>query len=123
MEDKLSQALILLTYKSKALLMYRQKNPLDVDNNEWSFIEAKKNAKDTAAAALQKNVEREMGIKIDNVECVSDYYYHATLTDDNVNQIKRAEGQILAFFSRRELQKLILTDPTREFILKHGELI
>ena len=60
---------------------------------------------------------------IEKVEFVSKSCYHATLTDDNVNRIERQEGQLLSFFSFRELQNLLLSNPTREFVSKHGALI
>jgi len=114
MDDKNSPTLILLTYKSKVLLMQKQKNPLD-NNNVWSLI--------GGTGGMSKTIEREMGIKIENLEMVSKSCYHAGLTDENVNQITRSDGQSLAFFSRQELQNLSLTDTTREFVSKHGELI
>lgn len=122
MNDKVS-SLILLSYKGKALLMYKQKSPIDDEKHAWSFIGGTKSAKESFEHALEKNIEKEMGIRVETVEYVSKYCYHATLTDDNVNQIKRAEGQLLAFYNLKELQNLILASSTREFITKHGELI
>ena len=68
-------------------------------------------------------VEEEAGIKIANVERVSESYYLARLTDDNVNKIQRAENQLLDFFNPRELKKLFLSKPTQEFISRHRSLI
>lgn len=64
-----------------------------------------------------------MGIKIDNVEFVSEFCYHARLTDDNVNHIKRSENQLLDFFSLKEVKKLFLSNQTAKFILNHSSLV
>jgi hypothetical protein len=119
MDHKAPPSLILLTYKNKALLMYKQNSPIDEEKHAWSFISGSRPTK----AALVKNVMREMGIKIDNIEKVSDSFYHASLTDYNVNNIKRAEGQMLAFFTLKETRDLLLSKSTEEFISKHGALI
>lgn len=110
MDDNDPRSLILLTYKGKVLLTHRRKGPGDEEKHPWSFISGARG-------------EKELGIKIENVECISESYYHAKLTDDNVNRIERAENQILEFFSPRELESLPLTDSTRQFISKHSILI
>lgn len=103
--------------------MYKQNSAIDEEKHAWSFIEGAKSPKDSFENALVRNVEKEMGIRIDNVEFVSESCYHSCLTDDNVNQIKRAEGQSLAFFTLKELKNLLLSNPTRDFVSKHGALI
>ncbi len=103
--------------------MYKKTSPIDEIKNAWSFIAALKHNKEPLENTLKKIVEKEMGIKIDNVECVSDSFYHAKLTDDNVNQIKRAEDQLLDFFTLKELEKLSLSNSTAQFVSKHGSLI
>ncbi|HBB76199.1 MAG: hypothetical protein A2186_00420 [Candidatus Levybacteria bacterium RIFOXYA1_FULL_41_10] len=123
MDDKFSSSLILLTYKNKALLMYRQNSAIDEEKHAWSFIGGTKATKESFEDALGKIIEKEMGIRVENVEFVSRSCYHACLTDDNVNHIQRAEGQTLAFFTLKELQKLLLSSPTREFVSRHGSLI
>ncbi|KKR26087.1 MAG: hypothetical protein UT57_C0043G0006 [Microgenomates group bacterium GW2011_GWC1_39_7] len=123
MDDKISSNLILLTYKNKALLMSRQESPIDEEKHAWSFIGGTKGIQGSIESALSKRVEKETGVKIEKVEFVSKSCYHATLTDDNVNRIERQEGQLLSFFSFRELQNLLLSNPTREFVSKHGALI
>jgi hypothetical protein len=122
-DKKLSSSLVLLTYKNKALLMSKQENALDTENHIWSFIESVKGNQESVEIALSKRVEKETGVKIGKVEYVSDSCYHACLTDDNVNRIERQEGQLLSFFSIREIQDLPLSGPTREFVTKHGILL
>ena len=72
---------------------------------------------------MARTVEEEAGIKIDNVECVSKSCFPAQLTDDDVNNIQRAENQLLDFFTPKELTKLLLSKPTQEFISRHNNLI
>src|SRR3989338_158338 len=123
MDNKISPASILLTYKGKALLMYKRSGPMDEEKHAWCFIGGIKENKESFETAMSRRVEKEMGIKIEKVEFVSESCYHAKLTDDNVNKIKRAEGQLLDFFTLKELKKLFLSNTTAQFISKHGALI
>lgn len=123
MDDKISTPLILLTYKGKALLMYKMSSAIDSVQHEWSLIGGGRGEKESFEEALSRRVEKEARIKIEDVEFLSDRCYHASLTDDNVNNIKRYEGQLLDFFTLREVQKLPLSESTRQFISKHGSLI
>ncbi len=123
MDDKISPASILLTYKGKALLMYKKSSPMDEEKHAWCFIGGIKENRESFENAMARKVEKEMGIKIEKVEFVSESCYHARLTDDNVNKIKRAEGQLLDFFTLKELRKLFLSNATQQFISKHGALL
>lgn len=123
MDDKSSTGLILLTYKGKALLMYKTDSPIDVEKHEWCFINGKRNEKESFEQALSRKVEKEANIKVNEVELVSENFYHARLTDDNVNQIKRGERQLLDFFTLRDIQKLHLEASTKSFVSKFGNLI
>lgn len=119
----ISPSLILLTYKGKALLMHKQKSVLDEEKHPWSFISGVEEKKEPLEKTLAKRVHKEMGIKIENVEFVSESCYHASLTDDNVNSIKRSEHQLLDFFTLKDLKKLFLSHETHQFVVKHGSLI
>jgi len=123
MDDKISPASILLTYKGKALLMYKKSSPMDEEKHAWCFISGIKENRESFENAMARKVEKETGIKIEKVEFVSESCYHARLTDDNVNKIERAEGQLLDFFTLKELGKLFLSSTTAQFISKHGALI
>lgn len=123
MDDKIPTCLILLTYKGKALLMYKMNSPIDSKEHEWCFIGGRKDEKESFEEALTRRVEKEANIKIEDVEFVSENCYHARLTDDNVNNIKRGEGQLLDFFTIGEVRKLHLSGPTQQFISKHAALI
>ena len=123
MDNKISPSLILLTYKGKTLLMYNKLSPVDEEKHEWSFIGGVKEKSESAENAMSRCVEKELGIKIEKVEFISESCYHARLTDDNVNNIKRREGQLLDFFTLKEIKILNLSKPTRQFISKHGSLM
>jgi len=103
--------------------MHKQDSVIDQENHPWCFIGGVRGKKESFEEALSRKVENEMGIKIEKVECVSESCYHAKLTDDNVNQIKRAENQLLDFFSPKELRNLFLSHSTQAFISKHKNLI
>lgn len=123
MDDKVASSLILLTYKGKALLMYRTESANDSEEHEWCFIGGEKNHDESFEEAMSRKVTVEASIKIQEVEYLSKSCYHARLTDDNVNNIKRDERQLLDFFTLREVQKLHLSQATKLFIEKHGTLI
>ncbi len=123
MNGKISLSLILLTYKGKALLMHKQNSVIDEEKHPWCFIGGIKEERESFENAMYKQVQKEMGIKIENIEFVSKSCYHARLTDDNVNNIKRDEWQSLDFFTLNELKKLFLSSKTAQFISKHGTLI
>jgi NADH pyrophosphatase NudC (nudix superfamily) len=121
--DNTSPSLILLTYKGKALLMHKQKSVIDEEQHPWCFIGGTREDKESFEDALSRRVEKETGIKIENVEYLSELCYHARLTDDNVNKIQRAENQLLDFFTLKEVRKLFLSSLTVQFISKHSALI
>lgn len=117
------RSLILLTYKGKILLMYKNNSPIDTEQHPWSLIGGICEKRESFEKALTRRVEKETGIKVENVEYISESCYHARLTDDNVNNIKRGEGQLLDFFSPKELQKLNLSSATAKFLQEHQSLI
>lgn len=121
--DGISTGLILLTYKGKALLMHKQKSVIDEEKHPWSFISGINEKSESLEKTLSRRVQKEMGIKIENIEFVSEFCYHARLTDYNVNNIKRSENQLLDFFSLKEAKKLFLSSQTAKFISNHGSLI
>jgi hypothetical protein len=123
MDDKNHVNLVLLTYKSKALLMYKNNSAIDTEKHDWSFISEKILGGKNNKEALKKRVEKETGIKIKDIEYLSGNFYHTKLTDDDVNKIKRSEGQLLDFFTLNDIQKLKLSNQTREFVREYGNLI
>jgi len=123
MVDTSTSGLILLTYKGKVLLMHKEKSVIDEEKHPWCLIGGIRGKKETFEQALGRRVQNETGIKVANIEYVSEFCYHANLTDDNVNQIQRKEHQLLDFFTPRELSKLFLANSTQEFITKHSSII
>lgn len=123
MDDKIYTSLILLTYKGKALLMSRTNSAIDPEEHGWSLIGGVKKDDESFEEAMSRRVEKETSIRIETIEFLSKYCYLARLTDDNVNNIKRDERQLLDFFSPRDLQKLNLLESTKLFMIKYGSLI
>ena len=123
MDDKIFPSLILLTYKGKVLLMHKQDSVIDEGKHPWCLIGGIKEKRESFENAMSRRVEKEMGIKIEKVEYVSEFCYHARLTDDNVNKIQRAENQLLDFFTLKEVGNLFLSNTTAQFISKHSALI
>jgi len=121
--DKITQSLILLTYKGKILLMHKQESANDEVNHPWGFISAVINKEESFESAFSRQVQKEAGIKIDNIECISKYCYSAKLTDEHVNTIERSENQRLDFFGLNELKKLMVSSSTQDFLLKHATSI
>ena len=121
--NSIASGLILLTYKGKVLLMHKQKSVIDEEKHPWCLIGGIREKKESFEHALSRRVHKEAGIRIENVEFISELCYHAELTDDNVNKIQRQEYQLLDFFAPREIGKLFLSSSTQEFIAKHGSLI
>jgi ADP-ribose pyrophosphatase YjhB (NUDIX family) len=103
--------------------MHKQKSVIDEENHPWCLIGGIREKKESFEKALSRRVQKEAGIRIENVEFVSEFCYHAELTDDNVNKIQRQEHQLLDFFAPREIGKLFLSNATQAFIAKHGSLI
>ena len=131
MVNKVDTSLILLTYKGKVLLMHRNVLPNILQINDWSFIGGTKEKNKSFEETIYKDVERETSIKLEKVELLSDpinsdnrkHFYHAKLTDKNVNDIKRGDGQTLDFFTLRELERLHLSESTKLFIVKYRNLL
>lgn len=118
-----SYGLILLTYKNKVLLMYKQKGVLDQEKHAWGLISVIGNQNLPLEQTLISRVKEEMGIKVENVERITENYYHARLTDENVNNIQRSEHQLLDFFTLKETEKLFLSDETSKYIYAYSQLI
>lgn len=115
--------LILLTYKNKVLLMHKQKGILDQGKHPWRLISVTINQNLSLEQTLISRIQEEMGIKVENVERITENYYHARLTDKNVNNIQRSEHQLLDFFTLKDTEKLFLSDETSKFISAYPQLI
>ena len=127
-----NRSLIALTYKGKILLTHQDPIPPTTVFKQkiWSFIETEKAENESFEETLCKKVIKEASIGLNNVEFVSTAsldnqiirFYHAQLTDKNVNEINRGEGQLLDFFSLKELKSIMLRDSTRLFVKNHKDI-
>lgn len=137
MLNKIDISLILLTYKGKVLLKLQNYTPAQQDKktlaqqNIWCFISGSKEKNKSFEESISSSVERETSVRLRTIEFIASplfndirkYFYHAKLTDENVNNINRSNGQILQFFTLKELEKLNLTVSTRLFIAEHRSLL
>lgn len=103
--------------------MNKSTSSIDKEKHPWCFIGGVKGEKESFESAMKRRVETETGIEIRDVELVSESCYHARLTDDDVNRIKREENQLLDFFTIKDIKKLFLASTTARFVEKHSALI
>lgn len=119
--------MILLTYKRKILLM-RKDFILDRrEQNVMHIIVGVRDGKESFEEAVIKSVKKETGITLKTTRLLSHtskaYFFHAQLTDADVNSIVRNDGELLEFFSLKELGTLSLTAETQVFFTKHRDLL
>lgn len=123
--------IILLTYKGKILAMHTENNPLLLDDVTWRFIGRAKEKKRSNEETIYREVERETGIKLSNIEHITTikdadaekHFYHAQLTDTHVNNMKRENGQTIQFFSLKEIDKLPLVPNAVQLISIYRETL
>lgn len=96
---------------------------LDTNFNEWCLISVYGKTNEVIKESLLKEVKKETNIRVERIDLVSKNYYIAKLTDDNVNNIKRDEFQLLNFFTPDEARKIPLTYSTKQFLRNHSHLI
>ncbi len=122
---------ILLTYKGKVLLTFRESTPNIINNAIWHFIGGIKQKNKSEKETITKIIEKETGIKLTSVEFllkqdienITEHFYGAKLTDQDVNNMQRGEGQLINFYSISELKNLSLAPSTKHFISKYPELL
>ncbi len=125
----ISMSSILLTYKGKVLLMHRDMSA--IVQTDWCLIEGKKEKNKSFEDSISRTVEREINIILTRVALISSsmsenmkkHFFHSELTDADVNNIRRDEGQTLQFFTIRELEKLSLTSDTKAFVSQHRDFL
>ncbi len=124
-------SVILLTYKGKILLLLQENSPIRSTRDVWTLLSGVKNKNESFEDAIVRKIKVEMQISVPSVEFLSNwnydgkkkYFYRASLTDQQVNNILREEGQAIGFFSLQELAKLPLENLTKLFIAKHRDLL
>ena|GEM_PF-1355716 len=123
--------LILLTYKGKVLLLQQENMSPAPNRNLWHFIKKIKAQDTSPEKTIIQEVEKETQITLDAVTLLSSaihedilhYAFHAKLTDTHVNNLSRAEGQLLQFFELKEVNKLQLQPSTQLFFLQNRDRI
>ena len=131
MSSTANMSLVLLTYNDKVLLMLRDNRVHSSDINTWCFIEVVKKNNDSFEEIILKEIQQETSLKLNSVNFLATipyndeekYIYHATLTSDNLNNIKRGEGKNLDFFTLQEIEKLHLAKLTKMFLSHHKDTI
>ncbi|EKD64962.1 MAG: hypothetical protein ACD_50C00231G0006 [uncultured bacterium] len=129
--NKFDFTFILLKYRGKILLTAKENNLIDLKNFLWNFIGGVKEQNKSELETIIKLVENETGIKLPSahflsrqrIKDITEYFYFAELSDDNVNNMERLEGRLISFYSFSEIKKLLLTDSTKLFISKHGDIL
>lgn len=124
-------SVILLTYKGKVLLLLEESTPVRSSLDTWSFIAGTKNKKESFEEAILRKISDEMQIQLESVTFLSNwtydgqkkYFYHALLSDKDVNNIQRSEARTIDFFTLKELDKVKLEPLTKLFIEKHRDIL
>ena len=97
------------------------------EQNIVHFIGGVKEGKESFEKAIRRAVIKETGIALQAVQLLShtdkDYFFHAQLSDADVNNMVRCEGQLLEFFSLKDLDQLLLSEGTKVFITKHKDVL
>lgn len=123
-----SLSFILLTYKSKLLLVVPDFDPSGMIEPVWVLMNTTSTASSKKKLLDQVLFETHLSFHNENVQI--DTYkpsenatvYHVRLTDQNVNNIQRRDRQKLEFFTFKELAKLRLSDSTRDLFNEHSAL-
>jgi hypothetical protein len=122
-------SIILLTYKNKLLLTFKEYSPIFTGPHTWHVIGSTKGTNESFEDAIKRKVKKDTGLqlsRIDFLSCSSDktqQYFHSELTDTHVNSIVRENGQVIQFFSANELETLVLSPMTEQLISKHRGVV
>lgn len=118
---------IVLSYKRKLLLCRKEDYSTLVNKNAWSFIGKSISKSEQSEQAIVKEVQAELNITLSSMVLIASQgeyeekitFYQAELTDKNVNEIHRNEGQEIQFFTLKEIEKLVLAPLIQDFLLNH----
>ena len=117
--------------------MLFENNPMILESqvllrkSAWKFVGGIREANESFQEAIVKRVFSITGLKLNGIEHLSTittdkerkYLYHAKLTDKDVNNIERANGFLLQFFTIKEIDLLTLSTTTQIFVDRHREFI
>lgn len=127
----MEQSIVLLTYKGKVLLVSKDYVLPSSDPTPWHFIFGAKKEHESGEDSVCRMVKKETSIQLDAVEYLGSmqendekrFFFHASLTDDNVNNIVRRDGEVVGFFSVKELTGLSLSLFTKQLIGMHADIL
>jgi ADP-ribose pyrophosphatase YjhB (NUDIX family) len=110
--------------------MHTENNPLLLNEVVWRFIGRNKEKGKSMEDTIIREVSRQIGIKLPKVEFLSTiddddtqkHFYHGKLTDADVNNMDRENGQTIQFYSMRELEKVPLSPTTKHFLSQHSNI-
>lgn len=128
---------IVLVYKGKLLMLLHDTNPEVYDNpqntnaSHWGFLTVKRENGQSLESSILTKVESVTGIKLKEIvqlamvqgEEKSEYFFQAKLTDENVNNMLRANNRVLQFFSLKEVLKLNLETISKKFVEENIDTI
>lgn len=131
MDEPINSCLIFLTYNDKMLLMLKDNRQKNSDINLWSFIEGIKKNKESFEEAIMREVAHITSLELLSVKLlttliakgIKKQVYHAILTSQHLNNIKRGDGHNLDFFTLKEIEKLTLDQSTKLFLAKNQKTI
>jgi len=124
------QSSILLTYKGKILLFSKEVLTSNMDSI-WDFLNIKKVKGGSISEYLQKEINLPIKLKKDSLSVVQvlprntdgAQLFHLKLTDKYVNDIERKEGWRLEFYRFSEIEKISLSNDTKNLFTKYRDEI
>ena len=131
MVHNVNASLVILTYKGKFLLALRDDKPDIISPNCWCFIGGTKEETETFEETCRREVEEEIGIKINQLTFLKiikyedrrKYFYHSNLTEQQVKDIVLHEGQKYDFFTIGEIKNLALARSTKLFVDQNEDIL
>lgn len=103
-------------------------NRVPISNvNMWCFIGGVRKNNESFEKTILREIAKETSLNLNSIKLLVTFFYkggekniyHAILTADDLNNIKRGEGKNLDFFSLQELEKLSLETPFKMFFSKN----
>lgn len=110
--------------------MHTENNPLFLNEVVWRFIGRNKEKGKSMEETIRREVNRQIGVNLQNIRFLSTveddttqkHYYHGQLTDAQVNNMKRDNGQTIQFYTLKELGKIPVSPSTRDFLTQHSTI-
>ncbi len=131
MVNKTDETLVFLTYNDKFLLMLKDNRLQVSDLNLWHLIGGLRKNNESFEQTSIREVGKVTSLELDSVQYLTtllddkkrNFVFHAILTAHHLNNIHRAEGQNLDFFTLPEIEKLSLEKSTEMFLSHNRKTI